>query len=72
MEALGRLVQLDRPDGYEPAEFDLLEETETRLVYEMRPASETCPDCGGSGKFTGLNAVENCSTCGGTGRLAVS
>lgn len=28
---------------------------------------ETCPDCGGSGKYVGLNAVEDCETCGGMG-----
>ena len=65
IEALGRLVQLDRPDGYEPAEFDLLEDIGTRLVYELRPLS---PDCGRSGTYTGLNAVQKCSTCGGSGR----
>lgn len=28
-----------------------------------------CPDCLGSGKYTGLNLVENCESCGGTGRV---
>ena len=70
MEALGRLIQqLERPNGYEPAEFDLLEETDSRFVYEMRSASETCPDCGGTGKYVGLNIVEECPKCGGSGRI---
>ena len=30
---------------------------------------ETCTDCGGSGKYVGLNMVEDCRTCGGVGRV---
>jgi hypothetical protein len=26
---------------------------------------QTCPDCGGSGKYVGLHAVETCRRCGG-------
>jgi hypothetical protein len=28
-----------------------------------------CPECGGSGRYVGLNAVEGCGTCGGVGRV---
>ena len=28
-----------------------------------------CPECGGSGRYVGLNAVEDCGTCGGVGRV---
>ena len=30
---------------------------------------DPCPDCGGSGRYIGLNAVEDCGTCEGVGRV---
>jgi len=30
-------------------------------------AESACPDCKGSGWYTGLQTVEKCTTCGGTG-----
>ena len=36
-----------------------------RLVFRRK---ETCPDCGGSGRYVGLAAVETCGRCGGRGR----
>jgi len=27
------------------------------------PATSSCPDCNGSGKYVGLTAVEDCGTC---------
>jgi hypothetical protein len=30
---------------------------------------DSCPDCGGSDKYVGLNAVEDCRTCGGVVRV---
>ena|SRR3990167_3661085 len=38
---------------------------ELALVPRQR---EECPDCGGSGKYTGLNAVEDCAACKGSGQ----
>ena len=29
----------------------------------------SCPDCGGSGRYVGLNIAEPCGTCGGTGSV---
>ena len=29
-----------------------------------------CPDCHGSGKYTGLHVIGDCETCGGSGRMA--
>ena len=43
--------------------------TVTRDRMEFTEATRVCPDCGGSGKYTGLIAVENCRTCGGGGRV---
>ena len=31
------------------------------LVGEM----DDCPDCGGTGRYVGLNVVEDCRVCGG-------
>lgn len=31
----------------------------------LAPARRTCPDCGGSGKYVGLQAVDLCRTCRG-------
>ena len=33
----------------------------------MRFSGDVCPDCGGTGKYVGLNLVESCKTCNGTG-----
>jgi hypothetical protein len=37
-----------------------------RLEFAIR--DEPCPDCKGTGRYVGLNAVEKCATCGGAGR----
>lgn len=31
--------------------------------------TETCGECGGSGKYVGFNVVENCKRCQGTGTI---
>lgn len=61
---------------------DRLKHASTRQLLEMldqysddKPAADgleqsTCPDCGGTGQYTGLQVVESCSRCGGTGTLA--
>ena len=54
-------------------------ELNTKLIVVDRAACRTdhlefvvgdsCPDCGGSGRYVGLNTVEVCGTCGGSGRV---
>lgn len=39
-------------------------------MRDFAERSETCPDCGGSGKYVGLLTVDTCRTCGGDGRIA--
>lgn len=42
---------------------------ELRLVKPNRSqGGKPCPDCGGTGKYVGLDVVETCATCGGSGR----
>ena len=43
--------------------------TVTRDRMEFTEATPECPDCHGSGKYTGLISVEDCLTCGGGGRV---
>lgn len=38
------------------------------LEFLVSAATETCPECKGSGRYVGLQAVEQCRTCGGSGR----
>jgi hypothetical protein len=38
-----------------------------RLVFVLAD-SGVCSECGGSGEYVGLNAVETCGGCGGSGR----
>lgn len=38
-----------------------------RLEFVIPDAE--CPECGGTGKYVGLNAVEVCERCGGLGNL---
>jgi DnaJ-class molecular chaperone len=33
----------------------------------VRFSGNMCPDCGGTGKYVGLNLVETCQACNGTG-----
>lgn len=35
--------------------------------FEVVVRFEPCPDCGGSGQYVGLNAIEDCRSCGGRG-----
>ena len=39
-----------------------------RQVFRLK-RGDVCPDCGGSGKYVGLLAVEKCGTCGGSGTV---
>jgi hypothetical protein len=36
-----------------------------RQLRFLAPSRRTCPDCGGSGLYVGLQAVETCRMCGG-------
>ena len=38
--------------------------SDDRLVF-VPTDSGVCPECGGSGEYVGLNAVETCGVCGG-------
>lgn len=38
------------------------------LIKPLR-RRKSCPDCGGTGKYVGLNIVESCATCEGRGSL---
>ena len=41
---------------------------DTTLTWvELHIPTDPCPDCHGSGKYTGLNSIEDCRTCGGSG-----
>jgi len=40
--------------------------SEDRLVFVL---GAVCSECGGSGEYVGLNAVEKCGACGGSGRV---
>jgi DnaJ-class molecular chaperone len=39
------------------------------VVYIYRDDTNPCPDCGGSGRYVGLNVAEDCERCGGSGRV---
>ena len=39
----------------------------TLIRVELHIPTDPCPDCHGSGKYTGLHSIEDCSTCGGAG-----
>ena len=52
-------------DDFEP-DWDHCSTCRVELVM-VCPPGKTCPDCGGTGKYVGLNVVEGCATCGGTG-----
>lgn len=58
-------------DDFEPdLRMCRLSRVEMVLIDRWEESSgEPCPECGGSGKYVGLNAVEDCRACGGRGRL---
>ena len=39
-----------------------------RQVFRLKRGG-VCPDCGGAGRYVGLNVVETCGTCGGSGSV---
>ena len=38
-------------------------------IWDPNRPPTRCRDCKGTGKYTGLGAVEYCRTCGGTGEV---
>ena len=49
--------------------FALQEEVRVdHLEFLVSVAAERCPECKGSGRYVGLQAVETCQFCGGSGR----
>jgi len=68
-EALARFCRLF---GLPEVRYTLAESDPGRVVYVLRdenPFDDPCPDCGGSGRYVGLNTVEDCGRCGGKGRV---
>ncbi|MDB5337287.1 MAG: hypothetical protein JWN70_2906 [Planctomycetaceae bacterium] len=62
-EAITKLLEANGMDlAFVPESVD---PTLTRI--ELLIPTDPCPDCGGSGKYTGLNKIEDCGTCGGSG-----
>jgi hypothetical protein len=52
-------------DDFEP-DWDNCSTTRIEMVF-VRFSGDGCPDCGGTGKYVGLNLVEACLACVGTG-----
>ena len=49
---------------------DLVADNEcTREGLLCYVVGNVCPDCHGSGKYTGLNLIDDCETCGRSGRI---
>lgn len=51
--------------GHDPAmiEADYTANREGHMEFTI--GAKVCPECGGSGKYVGLNAVDVCRACGG-------
>lgn len=67
--AVAAVSRLCEGVGIDPETLAGRYSTLTRDRMEFTEASGPCPDCGGSGKYIGLNAVEDCATCFGVGRV---
>lgn len=72
--ALNRLMRarpdrVPRPCGIRPMDAGAPSGRLEFVLYRKSEASKPCPDCGGTGKYTGLVVIENCSACNGTGRV---
>ena len=63
-EAIKRLVATVPGLDVENITADHDRSSDDRLVFVL---GEVCPDCGGTGEYVGLNAVETCGVCGGSG-----
>lgn len=67
LHAFRRLCELF---GLPPRRYTIAEQAPNRVVFIHRDArrfDDPCPDCGGSGRYVGLNVVEDCGRCGGSG-----
>jgi len=42
-----------------------------RMTAANPTTPQTCPDCGGQGRYVGLRVTEPCQTCNGKGRLGL-
>lgn len=64
--ALSRL--LESLDHFDPNSLVAVEErtTDDRLVFII---GQECPDCHGTGEYTGLVEISNCTRCNGHGRV---
>ena len=49
----------------DPAGYGAVERAADRVVFDAirTPPAGVCPDCGGTGTYVGLNAVEPCRRC---------
>ena len=63
-EAIERLVATIPGLNVESLTADHERSSDDRLVFVLG----VCSECGGSGEYVGLNAVETCGACGGSGR----
>lgn len=55
--------------GHDPEEFESIQKTPSRVTFFLKSAAVTapCSECGGSGRYVGLNLVDECAACGGNG-----
>ena len=70
IEAISRILATMQP----PCDLqDIWPLTDLQLLvsgrFEFAVGSAPCPDCGGSGKYVGFQAVEPCGACEGRGRV---
>jgi len=62
-EAIQRLVTTVPDLDFERITADHEQSSDDRLVFVL---AEVCSECGGTGEYVGLNAVEVCGVCGGS------
>ena len=67
-DAMRRLCSLL---GLRAAIYVATERTPERVVFQkgVRESTDNCPECGGSGRYVGLNVIEPCQCCAGSGRI---
>ena len=66
-EAIQRLVATVPGLDVESLAADHEQSSDDRLVFVLADFG-VCSECGGSGEYVGLNAIETCGVCGGSGR----
>ena len=64
--ALVRLVEATLGLELQNITRDVEPSTDSRYSFVV---GDVCPDCGGSGRYVGLNETGECGTCGGAGRV---